>query len=127
MKPCRECGHEVSEQAFTCTNCGAPQPAKEKWDGWGFEFGLCPGPVRDRLFADRPIRSVHRSGLGPVCEEPFRSLADVLESIPASQFSRQISKRLDFLKDLSFIISTSWTWHTPSILTGLRDVFLDIT
>ncbi len=38
MKPCRECGHEVSEQALTCPHCGAPQPAKEKWDGWGFEY-----------------------------------------------------------------------------------------
>jgi hypothetical protein len=38
MKPCRECGHEVSEQALTCPYCGAPQPAREKWDGWGFEY-----------------------------------------------------------------------------------------
>jgi hypothetical protein len=38
MKQCRECGHEVSEQAFACPNCGAPQPAREKWDGWGFEY-----------------------------------------------------------------------------------------
>jgi hypothetical protein len=38
MKPCRECGHEVSEQALTCPHCGAPQPAREKWDGWGFEY-----------------------------------------------------------------------------------------
>jgi len=38
MKPCRECGHGVSEQALTCPNCGAPQPAREKWDGWGFEY-----------------------------------------------------------------------------------------
>ena len=30
MKPCRECGHEVSEQALTCPNCGAPQPARGK-------------------------------------------------------------------------------------------------
>ena len=21
-----------------CPNCGAPSPAKEKWDGWGFEY-----------------------------------------------------------------------------------------
>ena len=28
----------VSEQAFTCPHCGAPSPAKEKWDGWGFEY-----------------------------------------------------------------------------------------
>jgi hypothetical protein len=38
MKPCRECQHEVSEQAAACPNCGAPYPAKEKWDGWGFEY-----------------------------------------------------------------------------------------
>ncbi len=38
MKPCRECHHEVSEQATACPNCGAPFPAKEKWDGWGFEY-----------------------------------------------------------------------------------------
>jgi hypothetical protein len=38
MKPCRECGHEVSEQALICPHCGAPQPAREKWDGWGFEY-----------------------------------------------------------------------------------------
>jgi len=38
MKPCRACGHEVSEQAIACPQCGAPFPAKEKWDGWGFEY-----------------------------------------------------------------------------------------
>ena len=38
MKPCRECRHEISEQAVTCPHCGAPFPAKEKWDGWGFEY-----------------------------------------------------------------------------------------
>ncbi|MBN1473398.1 MAG: zinc ribbon domain-containing protein [Syntrophaceae bacterium] len=38
MKNCRECQHEVSESAVTCPNCGAPYPAKEKWDGWGFEY-----------------------------------------------------------------------------------------
>ena len=38
MKPCRECQHEVSEQAAACPNCGAPFPAKENWDGRGFEY-----------------------------------------------------------------------------------------
>lgn len=38
MKPCRECRHEVSEQALACPQCGAPYPAREKWDGWGFEY-----------------------------------------------------------------------------------------
>ncbi len=38
MTSCRECGHEVSEQAGSCPQCGAPYPAKPKWDGWGFEY-----------------------------------------------------------------------------------------
>jgi hypothetical protein len=38
MKPCRECRHEISEQALACPRCGAPYPAREKWDGWGFEY-----------------------------------------------------------------------------------------
>lgn len=38
MEECRECRQKVSEQAFSCPHCGAPYPAKEKWDGWGFEY-----------------------------------------------------------------------------------------
>ena len=38
MKPCRDCGHEVSEQALKCPQCGAPYPAQPQWDGWGFEY-----------------------------------------------------------------------------------------
>ena len=38
MRACRECQQEVSEQAMACPRCGAPFPAKEKWDGWGFEY-----------------------------------------------------------------------------------------
>jgi hypothetical protein len=38
MKQCRECRREVSEQAMACPGCGAPYPAKERWDGWGFEY-----------------------------------------------------------------------------------------
>ncbi len=38
MNRCRECQHEVSEQAFACPNCGALYPAREIWDGWGFEY-----------------------------------------------------------------------------------------
>lgn len=60
MKPCRECRHEVSEQAFACPQCGAPFPAKEGWDGYGFEyksnttlFGL---PLLHVSFKYRPNR-----------------------------------------------------------------------
>jgi hypothetical protein len=38
MKPCRECRHQVSEQAFVCPQCGAPYPAREAWDGYGYEY-----------------------------------------------------------------------------------------
>ncbi len=38
MKPCRECKQEISEQAISCPHCGAPYPAREKWDEWGFEY-----------------------------------------------------------------------------------------
>jgi hypothetical protein len=60
MKPCRECQHEISEQAFTCPHCGAPFPARAKWDGYGFEykssltlFGL---PLLHVSFKYRPNR-----------------------------------------------------------------------
>ena len=38
MKPCRECTHQISEQAFACPQCGAPYPAQQIWDGWGYEY-----------------------------------------------------------------------------------------
>ena len=38
MKPCRECRREISEQAITCPHCGAPYPARQSWDGWGYEY-----------------------------------------------------------------------------------------
>lgn len=43
MKPCRECQHQVSENALACPSCGAPFPAREKWDGFGWEYR---SPVR---------------------------------------------------------------------------------
>jgi hypothetical protein len=60
MKPCRECARPVSEQAFGCPHCGAPYPARARWDGWGFEyrskaslFGL---PILHISFKYRPNR-----------------------------------------------------------------------
>lgn len=60
MKPCRDCRREISEQAMACPHCGAPFPAREKWDGWGFEyktktelFGL---PLLHVSFKYRPNR-----------------------------------------------------------------------
>lgn len=38
LKPCRECGREVSTEAVSCPACGAPWPAREQWAGSGFEW-----------------------------------------------------------------------------------------
>jgi hypothetical protein len=60
MKPCRECQKEISEQAITCPQCGAPYPAKDKWDGWGFEYKskktLLGLPLLHISFKYRPTR-----------------------------------------------------------------------
>ena len=60
MKPCRECRHEVSEQAMACPQCGTPFPAKAKWDGWGFEYKsktrLFSLPLLHISFKYRPSR-----------------------------------------------------------------------
>jgi hypothetical protein len=60
MKPCRSCQREVSEDAIACPGCGAPYPARAKWDGWGWEyksraewFGL---PLLHISFKYRPNR-----------------------------------------------------------------------
>jgi hypothetical protein len=61
MKKCRECNHDVSEEAISCPQCGVPYPARAKWDGWGFEykssaniFGL---PLLHISFKYRPNRT----------------------------------------------------------------------
>lgn len=60
MKACRECGHQVSEQAFACPGCGAPYPARETWDGWGYEYksraNLLGLPLLHIAFKYRPNR-----------------------------------------------------------------------
>jgi hypothetical protein len=58
MKNCRECHHDISEQALACPSCGAPYPAREKWDGWGFEYktktGIMGLPLLHISFKYRP-------------------------------------------------------------------------
>lgn len=60
MNNCRDCRHAVSEQALACPQCGAPYPAKAKWDGWGFEYKsqteLMGLPLLHISFKYRPSR-----------------------------------------------------------------------
>jgi hypothetical protein len=37
-RPCRDCRREISLDAYACPHCGAPHPARETWDGRGFEY-----------------------------------------------------------------------------------------
>ena len=60
LATCRECQHQVSPQAVACPSCGAPYPAKKKWDGWGFEYksdaSLAGLPLLHISFKYRPNR-----------------------------------------------------------------------
>jgi hypothetical protein len=61
VKPCRECRHEISEQAFACPHCGAPYPARDAWDGWGYEYksklAVAGLPLLHISFKFRPNRT----------------------------------------------------------------------
>lgn len=63
MIPCRECGHEISEQATFCPQCGAPFPAKPKWDGHGFEY---KSPITVMGLPLLHVSFKYRLGRGPV-------------------------------------------------------------
>ena len=60
MRKCRECQHQVSPDAFACPGCGAPYPARPKWDGYGFEYKsdttLFGWPLLHISFKYRPNR-----------------------------------------------------------------------
>lgn len=84
MKPCRECRREISEQALTCPQCGAPYPARESWDGWGYEYksrlSIAGLPVLHISFKYRPNRTpvvargviaIGQFGCGVVCIAQF--------------------------------------------------------
>ena len=84
MKPCRECQHEISEQAFACPQCGAPYPARESWDGWGYEYKskltLAGLPFVHISFKYRPNRTpvvargiiaIGQFGCGVICIAQF--------------------------------------------------------
>ena len=84
MKPCRECRREVSEQAFACPQCGAPYPAREKFDGWGYEYKsqltIAGLPFLHISFKYRPNRTpvvargviaIGQFGCGIVCISQF--------------------------------------------------------
>jgi hypothetical protein len=36
--PCRDCAEPVSLDAISCPRCGAPRPARQDWNGEGYEW-----------------------------------------------------------------------------------------
>lgn len=84
MKPCRECRREISEFAFSCPQCGAPYPARESWDGWGYGYksqltlaglpllhiSLKYRPNRTPVVA-RGIIAIGQFGCGVICIAQF--------------------------------------------------------
>jgi len=38
LSTCRECGAQVSTEALTCPQCGAPRPSQSTWTGPGYEW-----------------------------------------------------------------------------------------
>jgi hypothetical protein len=84
MKNCRECRHQVSEQAFACPSCGAPYPARASWDGWGYEYksrlNIAGLPLVHVAFKFRPNRTpvvargviaIGQFGCGVICISQF--------------------------------------------------------
>lgn len=84
MKACRECKHQISEQALSCPNCAAPYPARQSWDGWGWEYksGLAIAglPLLHIAFKFRPNRTpvvargviaIGQFGCGVICISQF--------------------------------------------------------
>lgn len=67
VRNCRDCGHEVSEQAPACPHCGAPSPAEATWDGYGFgyrsEFRVMGLPLVHISFKYRNFRPVPAVGV----------------------------------------------------------------
>ena len=122
MKPCRECGHEVSEQALTCPHCGAPQPTREKWDGWGFEFKseatLFGWPLLHISFKYRPNRrpvpargiiAIGQFGLGVITISQFGvGLISVCQFTVAGYALAQFGIAYSLIAQFGLYIDQGW-------------------
>jgi ribosomal protein L37E len=64
---CRDCGSQVSPDAYLCPHCGAPRPAGPNRDGWGFEYrsraAIGNWPLLHVSFKYRDFRPVPARGI----------------------------------------------------------------
>lgn len=134
MKPCRECQHQISEQATACPQCGAPYPAKEAWDGWGYEyktqaklFGL---PLLHVAFKYRPNRTpvvargiiaIGQFGCGVVCISQFGVGLFSLSQFTLAGFAvTQIGVAYSLIAQIGAYIGQGYgqiIYHLPDLLT----------
>ncbi len=135
MKPCRECCHEISEQAVACPQCGAPYPAKEAWDGWGYEyktqtklFGL---PLLHVAFKYRPNRTpvvargvvaIGQFGYGIICISQFGVGLFSLSQFTVAGFAiTQIGVAYSLVAQIGAYIGQGYgqiIYHLPDLLTA---------
>jgi hypothetical protein len=120
MKECRDCKHIVSHQAFSCPGCGAPYPAREQWNGWGFEyrsktmiFGL---PLIHISFKYRPNRvpvpakgiiAIGQFGIGILTISQFG-----IGVVSISQFTIAVFALAQFALAWSLIAQMGLYFHT---------------
>ena len=131
MKACRDCQHEVSEQALACPHCGAPYPAKAQWDGWGYEykskttlFGL---PLLHISFKFRPNRmpvpakgiiSIGQFGIGVINISQFG-----IGIVSISQFTVAVFALAQFAAAYALIAQIGIYFHHGSgqlVFDGLK-------
>lgn len=79
MPTCRECRHPVSPDALACPSCGAPYPARAKWDGYGFEY-KSEATLLGLPFSDEPFDRLQQATVptpaplrGPSLRELYNS------------------------------------------------------
>ena len=107
---CRDCQHEVSNDAPLCLHCGAPYPHKPVWDGYGFEwqtqstlFGLPlihisfkytkrlrPKVARGILAIGQfsaGVVNISQFGIGPICISQFSIAVLALSQFTAACYA----------------------------------------
>jgi hypothetical protein len=136
MKACRQCGQSISEDAVACPHCGAPFPAKEKWDGWGWEykseasmFGL---PILHISFKYRPNRvpvvakgivAIGQFGCGVFTIAQFGVGVVTVSQFAAGFFAlAQIGIAYDLIAQIGLYVNRGYGMvvHSLSSLLGVR-------
>ena len=136
MKPCRECRREISEQAFSCPQCGAPYPARESFDGWGFEYKspltIAGWPLLHISFKYRPNRTpvvargiiaIGQFGCGVVCISQFGvGLLSISQFTIAGYALGQFAAAYTLIAQFGLYVAEGrgqYVFRLPELLSGM--------